>query len=486
MHALDHGGDPAAWAALHFGDVALDDERRSRRLVAVAEAFAQRPGLSLPQTFAAPGALKAFYRLMASADVEPDTLQEPHRHLVAEQMRAAQEVLLLEDTSEIDYSQRQRIEGLGPIGNSNLTTQGIHLHSTLAACWSDPSVCVEQQRRPPVQLLGIADQIFHQRVPRPAGERAGAGSRARAGRERESQLWQQAGERIGPAPHTSRWVRVCDAGADIYEVLVSCVELGHGFAINAAQNRVVLERAEGPRRGLLLDLARAAPRLGEVQVAVASRPGRPAREARLELGVERVWVAAPARARGSAQRPAIECTLVHAREVGAPGGQEPIEWCVLYDQEVKDLAGARRVTLQYASRYLIEEFHKALKTGLKVEEAQLASAHGLSALIAVLSVVAMRLLNLRETCRRDATAPAEQSGMSTLELEVLRTHLNRPILTVAEVALAIARLGGHLNRKGDGPPGWLTLWRGMNTLTLLVEGVKLARTLNAKKSRKCG
>ena len=74
--------------------------------------------------------------------------------------------------------------------------------------------------------------------------------------------------------------------------------------------------------------------------------------------------------------------------------------------------------------------------------------------------------------------PAETAGFAPLELEVLRKVNSRPVSTVQEVALAIGRLGGHLNRHQDGLPGWQTLWRGIKKLTLLVEGVRLARQMN--------
>ncbi|WP_166648263.1 IS4 family transposase [Hymenobacter sp. UV11] len=41
----------------------------------------------------------------------------------------------------------------------------------------------------------------------------------------------------------------------------------------------------------------------------------------------------------------------------------------------------------------------------------------------------------------------------------------------------LAALGGHLGRKGDGPPGWQTLWLGRRSLRLLVEGVNIAAQL---------
>ena len=127
---------------------------------------------------------------------------------------------------------------------------------------------------------------------------------------------------------------------------------------------------------------------------------------------------------------------------------------------------------------MIEEYHKAIKTGLGAERLQLESAERLFAAIAIMSVVALRLIELRERLRRHPDAEAAQAGLSPLELEVLRARSGRPLRTVREVALAIGRLGGHLNRTSDGLPGWQTLWHGMNTLHALVEGVLIAHRLD--------
>jgi hypothetical protein len=94
-----------------------------------------------------------------------------------------------------------------------------------------------------------------------------------------------------------------------------------------------------------------------------------------------------------------------------------------------------------------------------------------------MSLVALRLLDLREAVRLEPQAPAASGPLSELELQVLQARLKRSIKTVREAALAIGRLGGHMNRKGDGMPGWITLWRGMKKLHLLVQGVLLARDL---------
>ena len=180
---------------------------------------------------------------------------------------------------------------------------------------------------------------------------------------------------------------------------------------------------------------------------------------------------------GAASLP-IPCTAVHVWEAAAPAAEDKLEWILLCDAEVADFTQARECALQYSTRWVIEEYHKAIKTGLGAERLQLESAERLCAAIAIMSVVALRLIALRERLRMHPEAEADQAGLSRLELEVLRERSGRTLRTVREVALAIGRLGGHLNRTRDGLPGWQTLWHGMNTLHALVEGVLIAHRLN--------
>ena len=157
-----------------------------------------------------------------------------------------------------------------------------------------------------------------------------------------------------------------------------------------------------------------------------------------------------------------------------------MEWVLYTDAGTETLEEALVGAMDYATRFLIEEFHKGLKTGLKAEELPLETGHRLFAAIAVMSVVALRLLDLRELGRAVPEAPAQVTGLSDLELELLSLALSRTLTTVASVVLAVGRLGGHMNRESDGMPGWLTLWRGMQKLRLMVIGAELERIRNDK------
>lgn len=248
--------------------------------------------------------------------------------------------------------------------------------------------------------------------------------------------------------------------------------------IRAAQDRCLTNEQGFEVTGKLFATARAQEALGNFALELRTRPGQAARTAQLQVSAVGVWLRGPQRpGKGPGYLAPVGCNVVRVWEPNPPPNTEPLEWILLTDWPVERYAQALEVALAYSTRWLIEEFHKALKTGTKAEELQLETAESLFAAIAIKSIVALRLLDLRERVRLSPDAPAEQAGLDELELGVLRKFLNRQIKTIREVALAIDRLGGHLNRKGDGMPGWQTLSCGMVKLNNLVEGARIALKL---------
>lgn len=476
MQETPHALEPSRWAAVHFGEVPFSDVRRTRRLQTIGEALAASPGASIPQLFARPYDVKATYTFFGHPEVDVESVQSAHRAWVMEQLEQAGTYLLIEDTTELDWTGRAAIPGLGPIGNRNEGTQGIRLHSVLAARWNEQAADHRLGHRPPLDVLGLVFQDYHRRIPRPAKDRRDD-SQARKRRPRESERWLRASEGLGLVPHAVRWVRVGDAEADIYEYLQSSQARGLGHVIRSGQDRALVDVDGRTRRGSLHETARQQPILGRFALQLPARPGHRARTAQLAVSAVAVRLRAPQRPGASAGRhPPITCTAVRVWEVGSPS-TKPLEWILLCDAPATNFPEAHTCVRQYASRWLVEDFHKALKTGLRAERLQFETAARLLPAVAVMSVVAVRLVGLREQLRRHPQNTADQSGLDALSLTVLRAATHRPVDTVGEVALAVARLGGHLNRRQDGPPGWQTLWQGMQKLDLLVQGVLLSSKL---------
>jgi hypothetical protein len=169
--------------------------------------------------------------------------------------------------------------------------------------------------------------------------------------------------------------------------------------------------------------------------------------------------------------------VVEAREVDAPEGPKPIHWVLLTSWPTEDFVSCLRVVKAYAKRWLIEEYHKALKTGAGIEESQLSSAGAIQALLGILAVVAVRLLNMKLLAwsRPEEAISPEVVGPEVLKILEAKRGKPKGGWTHRTLLVRIAGLGGFLGRKSDGLPGWQTIWRGWDRLILLVQGYDLAR-----------
>jgi hypothetical protein len=460
---------------------------RNKRLVSYARALAEKPGKPLTELFTRKYDIEATYELLRRNDVTPDRVQAVHRRLVKTELRTPGRFLLIEDTTIPSYSHRREpVPGLGPIGGSEEGQQGFLLHSVLAVRAALTAAPDATGRRPPVTILGLVDQQYLVRSGRPEAKSKQAVSRQRTERDRESDRWLESSRRIGPAPTNpeTRWVRVADREADIYEYLLECKKRNHGFVVRVNQDRVLLKLATKGRLGLIFDHVLSVEPVGGMYLDLRSRPphdGKPgydARRARLLISCGPVRLQSPERpGHATGTNEPIECWFLRVWEPDPPAGVERLEWVLYTDLRTETLEEALVGVMDYGSRFLIEEFHKGIKTGMKIEQLQLETGERLFRAIAIMSIVALRLLDIRELGRAAPEAPAALTGLSVLELEVLSNAVNRTLSTVASVILALGRLGGHMNRQSEGMPGWITLWRGMQALRLMVKGIEIGMRL---------
>jgi hypothetical protein len=483
LHLIVPDTKPQAWAGTQFAAATLAHPTRTRRVQIIAAAMATHPGRSIPGLFTHWYDVKAAYDLFDHPEATPDHIQAGHRRLVRDQLSRPGESLLIEDTTAVSYRGRQPIAGLGSVGHSSEGQKAFQLHSVLAVGWPGPATADDRGHRPGVEVLGLLDQQSDIRPPHPQGidPRTGGPKKKVTYKSVKApedwSAWERATARIGAAPARDdvRWVRVCDREADIYEYLCGCRDQGHGFVVRAAQDRVIVDPGTGKRLGSLFERVRSQTALGHFPLELRKRPTQPARTAQLAVSAVVIGLKAPQRRGGKGVLPPrLRVTAVRVWEESPPAGAEDIEWILVCDAAVTTWAEAQDRALQYACRWLIEDFHKALKTGMGAERLQLEEGHRIFAAVSIMSVVALRLIGLREQVRVTPKAPAEASGLSALELRVLRAKLEAPLRTVEEVVLGVGRLGGHLNRNGDGLPGWQTLWQGMTQLRHMVEGFQLA------------
>jgi hypothetical protein len=471
----------------------LGHQARTKRLVHTAGLLAEHAaGRSLPDRLPRRADYEGALNLMNHPAVTHAAVLQPHTQATRARMAACPGVVLnISDTTELDFT-GLKVACLGPIGTGG--GRGFLCHNSLAV---DPQTG---------DLLGLTSQVLHlrdadaqvqaQRQARAARTGAAAtlpGRHRKRGRRpdepvaerrdrasRESRLWVQGCDALGEVPAGRLWVDVCDRSADTFEFLQSQADRRRHYVIRSKHSRGVADGegallardGDGPPR-LLHELLRALPGVLSWQVEVQANRGQVARRASVQLAWRRVWLQPPATHAGQHGDAALEVWAIRVWEPEPPPEvAEPLEWLLLTNVAVASTPQARERVAWYCWRPRVEEFHKAMKTGLGVEDLQLQSRGGLEPLIGLLSILAVALVNLRQQARSaEAARQPAREVVAPLWVRVLSTwlHQEERDLSLREFVLGLARLGGYLNRCRGAWPGWLVLWRGLTKLLHMVE-----------------
>jgi hypothetical protein len=372
------------------------------------------------------------------------------------------DVYAVHDTTTCTFAGESHRRGLGRIQDKD---QGFLAHVTLA-------VSAEGERCP----WSTRDRLIVR------GEKKKITHRERRkDSSRESYRWArgvaQASRRV-KAPE--RLIHIADREGDIYELLTGLVADGRRFIIRAAQDRFVDVGGELSR---LFDAARRPcppmPWISDLQAPQGDlvpqhHLAHPARTAHLTMAALAVRLRRPECCPTSLPA-SLAINVVHVFELRPPPGLPVIEWLLLTSEPVRTRQEIERVVDGYRTRWTIEDYFKAVKTGCAYEARQLESFRALSNMLAYTLVIAYALLLMRVLARAKRSLPAD-AVLSDTEIQVLRRVKKSRLPkepTVRDALLAIAALGGHLKSNGD--PGWQVLSRGWQRLRDYEAGYRMAR-----------
>lgn len=448
--------------------VEVGDARLTRRLVALERDLAAQPFASIPQACGTWAGTKAAYRALSSEAVTPQAIRAAHAEGTVERAHGSETVLVVQDTTCLNFTSRAATEGLGPLPHAG--GRGLFLHSALAVTLDGVP-------------LGLVWQTTWARDPDATGKHHQR--KEKPTEQKESVRWQEAERKTLERLPDRSVVTVADREADIYDLLRQERRLGAHLLIRAAQDRRV-----SPEAKRLFATVEQAPTAGEKVVCLNRRDDRPAREATVTLRYQSVFLEPPTRRKDRKALPTVPCVALLVEERNAPDGERPLRWLLLTTLPVPSEEAAWECVRWYTLRWLVERYHFVLKSGCQVEGLQLKDIGRIETALSLYAVVAWRLLWLTYQARRQPDASCEVA-FEPLEWQVLYVVLWKAPPptgppTLREMTRALARLGGFLGRKHDGDPGVKVLWRGWQRLTDLVAGAQLFRHISEGAPRDVG
>lgn len=461
--------DARAWATEQFGGCDLGDIRRTRRLVEYAARQADMPGGSTNAVCeGSEAAAEGAYRMIRNRHIDPKAIEEGPFALTAQRCAARRVVLAIQDTMTVMVTSALG-EKLGNIGKEH--GRGMLVHSTLA---------VDGETGEPIGLL---DQLRWTRSDDSPGRNT---RRERSHEAKESFKWKACSQAISERlPTMANIITVCDREADIYEFLQYHVELNQRFVVRSRQDRVLVD--EDRLHAVLAER----PVIGEYEVFIDQRGGqqtrpstgqtkreaRQGRTATMMIRTARVELEPPRQA--DSDEP-ITMNVVLATEDGRSNDDSPPAWLLFTSEPVETKQEALAVIRAYELRWLIEEFHKAWKTGCRIHKRPVQTEGNLHRLMAITAHVAVRLLQLRSAAQINPERscehildPDELQCLTAVAKQRKSSPPSPP--TVQWATQAIAKLAGWRDTKRTGRIGWEKLWEGWAKLEDLVMGWRLAR-----------
>ncbi|MBA3844811.1 MAG: IS4 family transposase [Actinobacteria bacterium] len=432
----------------------LGDSRLRQRLVQVAKALDLEPGASIPDAMETDAALEGAYRFLGNESVTPDGILAGHFIEAAARAETESWVIAVHDTSLFKFGETGTRTGLG------------HLHGKTEGFLGHVSLLVAPgETRRPLGVLSLQTIVREQPKKRAKGEK-----RKRPAFEmRESQRWLRGVEATEQRlAGSSPVVHVMDREGDSFDLWSALAARGSRFVIRSSHDRRLKE-------GKISNALSRVQTVVERTVALTKRPNqkiefnqgryppRNARLAKLAIGAAKLTLPRPAGAAPGCPE-TLDLNFVYVREVETHGGNAPVEWTLVTTEPVQTSAEIERIVDIYRSRWTIEEYFKAIKTGCAYEKRQLESFESLVNALAIFIPIAWRLLLVRTLSRDLSDEPALQA-LTPDQLEVLAAFSHKRLPknpTVREAMLAIASLGGHIKNNGD--PGWIVLGRGFEKL----------------------
>ena len=468
--------DGQNWAEKEFGGAPLGDSRLSNRLVEIGTGKAEKPGFSYTSVVEGDRAkTKAYYRLIEAPDdsaINFTNILLPHREQTIRRMKGQSVVLCIQDGSDLNFNNLSQCEGLGVIGKNQTgaKSRGLHLHSMFTVTSDGLPLGVIKAQCSAPKAKEKDDKRRTRQIPI---------------EEKKTFCWiegmRDCMQLKAQMPRT-KLINVLDREADFLDLLddqrCNCSKVD--LLVRAQYNR----STTGELR--LFETVRQSPIQIQVNIKVPrqsarpkkskqkARPKRPARIAKVSVRYVQIQLNPPSYMK---DKEPISLWVVHVREDNPPSGTEALEWFLLTTVEMKTVDNAIDCVKWYCLRWRIEDWHRVLKTGCRIEDLAHKTAERLRRVIAINLVIGWRIMLMTLMGREVPALPAEVL-FSDLEIKVLNAYAKKKDLSppdnIGVAVKLVAKIGGYLGRSNDPPPGHQLIWQGYIKLQIMCEGFALS------------
>lgn len=436
-----------------FPHLDFGDKRRNERFVTIINNISIQPGASIPRQNKSWYDTKATYEFFKNEAVSIDELKKTMKFYGAEQLSSQEEeeeessVLIIHDISNISYNDLQA-SGLGYLDNKH--GRGMLCYSTIAAT-----------------IRGLPLSLLYQHTwIRPLEQLGKSKDRKKlAFEDKETYRWKdgmsEVNKLLGNDLHK---IHIADREADVYELFFHSFEPNTDLLIRARHNRCLSDGSQ------LWDNIAEQPLAATVSLDIPDKTGGKKKlKVEAELRYHQVEILRPANNKDSYESVTLTAIQIKEKNDGSKKEEDSIHWKLLTTLAVNSVSEVLQCVKWYTFRWLIERFHYVLKSGTKIEQLQLKDVQSLQKAIMVYSMAAFRVMQLIYHSRHHPQVSCEvvltKAQWITLYMLIHGTnHIAEQPPSLQQAVRWIGRLGGHLGRKSDGPPGLKTVWLGYQQL----------------------
>ena len=439
-----------------FAELDFNSKRLERRFIKSMETLSRQPEASIWVCSENRAEAKAIYRMLGNENFDREEILQTHRKQTVRRMVQAKEtILLVQDTTSLNYNTHLKTKGIGYISD---TTLGVNIHTCLAVTASG-------------LVLGILGQMSYNRERAKDTERTHDSKKVRLLEEKESYRWVKtmAASTAG-IPEDVKTVSVCDREGDMYELFNAAERSGQVFLIRIAQNRMTMDNKR------ILNEIRQKPCAGKVRVTIPrdSRRNVQEREAVLYVRYGQFEIRRPAILnKVKTLNGSVRVSVIYAEEETVDGEGEAIRWFLMTNESVERFEAAYEKVRWYTQRWKIERFHYVLKSGCAVEKLQERTMEKTTVLVLMYSVIAAAIMNLTYIARLQPELPCTvcfEEGEWQLLYRAANKTKKSPAqpYTIREAVGYLGCLGGPKRAPSDGPPGVKAVWTGLSILNSLL------------------